>query len=132
MPPTKDELRRAFERHLDCWNRLDREGWIALFDPNVTFDDPVGVPTKHGLEAAGRQWDASFVGDQRWQLNHRLIYYRGSQIACVVANSGRIGDECFEFETIEIWTLGENGKFVAVQGYYDPPGAVDAYFQMPS
>ena len=30
------------------------------------------------------------------------------------------------------WTLGENGKFVRVRGYYDPPAEVDAYFQMPS
>jgi hypothetical protein len=83
MPPTREDLRRAFERHLECWNKPDREGWIALFDPQVQFDDPVGVPTKHGLEAAARQWDSSFVDGQRWQLHHRLIYYRGG-IACVV------------------------------------------------
>jgi len=71
-------------------------------------------------------------GGQRWQLHHRLIYYRGSEIACVVQNSGRIGDKRFEFETIEVWTLGEDGKFVQVRGYYDPPAEVDAYFQMPS
>ena len=56
MAPTREQLRRAFERHLECWNEPDREGWIALFDPDVRFDDPVGVPTKHGLEAAARQW----------------------------------------------------------------------------
>jgi len=132
MPPTREQLQRAFDRHLECWNALDREGWIALFDPAVQFDDPVGVPSKHGLEAAARQWDASFVGDQRWQLDHRLVYYRGSEIACVVQNSGRIGDKRFEFETIEVWTLGDDGKFVRVRGYYDPPAEVDAYFQMPS
>lgn len=132
MPPTREDLRRAFERHLEYWNKPDREGWITLFDPQVRFDDPVGVPTKHGLEAAARQWDSSFVDGQRWQLHHRLIYYRGSDIACVVQNSGRIGDKRFEFETIEVWTLGDAGKFVQVRGYYDPPAEVDAYFQMPS
>jgi hypothetical protein len=50
---TREELRRACERHLTCWNALDREGWIALFDPDVRFDDPVGVPTKHGLQVRG-------------------------------------------------------------------------------
>ncbi len=132
MPPTREDLRRAFERHLEYWNKPDREAWIALFDPQVRFDDPVGVPTKHGLVAAARQWDSSFVDGQRWQLHHRLIYYRGSDIACVVQNSGRIGDKRFEFETIEVWTLGDAGKFVQVRGYYDPPAEVDAYFQMPS
>lgn len=131
-PPSREDLQRAFERHLECWNKPDREGWIALFDPQVQFDDPVGVPTKHGLEAAARQWDASFVDGQRWQLHHRLIYYRGREIACVVQNSGRIGDKRFEFETIEVWTLGDDGKFVRVRGYYDPPAEVDPYFQMPS
>jgi ketosteroid isomerase-like protein len=131
MPPSKQELRRAFERHFECWNARDREGWIALFDPSITFDDPVGVPTKRGLEAARRQWDASFTPGQEWKIAPRLTYYRGSEIASVISNRGVIGGEHYDFETIEVWTLGDDGKFVAVRGYYDPPAAVDAYFQTP-
>ena len=37
---------------------MDRDGWLALFADDVVFDDPVGVPRKHGLEAVGKQWDA--------------------------------------------------------------------------
>ena len=129
MPPTRDELRRAFARHLECWNAMDRAGWIALFDPAIRFDDPVGVPTKHGLEAAARQWDASFQAGQRWTLSPRTTYYRGDEIASVLRNQGVIGEKRFDFETIEIWTLGESGKFVRVRGYYDPPAEVDAYFR---
>jgi ketosteroid isomerase-like protein len=131
VPPSREALRRAIERHFACWNARDREGWIGLFDPQVQFDDPVGVPTKHGLEAARRQWDASFTPGQRWRINPGLTYYRGSDAASVVRNQGVIGDKRFDFETIEVWTLGENGKFVAVRGYYDPPAEVDGYFHAP-
>jgi ketosteroid isomerase-like protein len=131
MPPSKEELRRALARHFECWNARDREGWIALFDPAVTFDDPVGVPTKRGLEAARRQWDASNTPGQAWTIGARLAYYRGDEAAVVVSNRGVIGDERFDFETIEVWKLGDDGKFVAVRGYYDPPAAVDDYFKTP-
>jgi hypothetical protein len=49
----------------------------------------------------------------------------------VVSNRGVIGDKRFDFETIEVWTLGDDGRFVAVRGYYDPPAEVDAYFHPP-
>jgi len=131
MPPSQEALRRAVARHFECWNARDREGWVALFDPNVTFDDPVGVPTKRGLEAARRQWDASFTPGQEWKIEPRLAYYRGDEAAFVVSNRGVIGDKTYDFETIEVWKLGESGKFVAVRGYYDPPAAVDDYFKAP-
>lgn len=129
--PTTEQLKSAFDRHLACWNAMDREGWIALFDENVTFDDPVGVPTKRGLEAAARQWDASFTENQRWRLEARLVYYRGNEVAVVLRNVGDVGDEHFDFETIEVWGLGDDGRFTTVRGYYDPPAAVDDYFQAP-
>jgi ketosteroid isomerase-like protein len=131
MPPSQEALRRAFERHFECWNARDREGWIALFDPGISFDDPVGVPTKRGLEAARRQWDASFTPGQEWKITPRLTYYRGDEAASVVRNQGVIGEKRFDFETIEVWRLGEGGRFVSVRGYYDPPAEVDAYFHAP-
>ena len=131
MPPSKQALRHAFERHFECWNARDREGWIALFDPSIRFDDPVGVPTKLGLEAARRQWDSSFTPGQEWKIEPRLTYYRANEAASVIRNRGVIGEERFDFETIEVWTLGESGRFVAVRGYYDPPDAVDTYFKTP-
>ena len=129
--PSKQALRVAFERHFECWNARDREGWVGLFDPSITFDDPVGVPTKRGLEAARRQWDASFTPGQEWKISPRLTYYRGDEAASVIRNQGVIGDKRFDFETIEVWKLGESGKFVTVRGYYDPPAAVDGYFKTP-
>jgi steroid delta-isomerase len=124
-------LRRAIERHFECWNAQDREGWLALFDPGVVFEDPVGVPPKRGHEAARLQWDRSFTPGQRWTLEARLLYLRGSDAAFVAANRGVIGDKRFDFETIEVWTLGESGKFVLVRGYYDPPAEVHDYFHAP-
>ena len=91
MPPTREDLRRAFERHLEYWNKPDREGWIALFDPQVRFDDPVGVPTKHGLEAAARQWDSSFVDGQRWQLYTKPV--AGSSIRFKACRLGYLDSE---------------------------------------
>ena len=131
MPPSREALRRAIERHFACWNAQDREGWLALFDPEVVFEDPVGVPPKRGLEAARLQWDRSFTPGQRWTLEARLLYLRGSDAAFVAANRGVIGDKHFDFETIEVWTLGESGKFVLVRGYYDPPAEVHGYFHAP-
>jgi ketosteroid isomerase-like protein len=131
VPPSKEALRRAIDRHIECWNAGDREGWIALFDPDVVFEDPVGVPPKRGLEAARLQWDRSFKPGQRWTLGTRVLYLRGSDAAFVASNRGVIDGETFDFETIEIWTLGEHGKFVHVRGYYDPPAEVDTYFHAP-
>ena len=55
-----------------------------------------------------------------------------SRLAALRVGWTSLGDKRFEFETIEVWTLGDDGRFVRVRGYYDPPAEVDAYFQMPS
>jgi hypothetical protein len=79
MPPAKEALRRAIDRHVACWNAEDREGWLALFDPGVVFEDPVGVPPKRGLEAARLQWERSFKPGQRWTLGEsgKFVHVRG-------------------------------------------------------
>jgi hypothetical protein len=59
------------------------------------------------------------------------VYFRENEAASVIRNVGVVGDEHFDFETIEIWGVGDNGKIVTVRGYYDPPAPVDTYFKAP-
>ena len=49
----------AVEAHIRLWNNGDRVGWLRLFADDVTFDDPVGAPTKQGRVAAEQSWDRS-------------------------------------------------------------------------
>jgi ketosteroid isomerase-like protein len=128
----KDLARAALDEHLARWNAADRAGWLALFADDVVFDDPVGVPPKHGLEAAGRQWDASFGEQQRWRLEHELVIVCGDEVAATVRNNGVIDGVSYSFVTIEVWKVNAAGRICAVRAYYEPPDAVDPYFKPPT
>jgi steroid Delta-isomerase len=128
----RELARSALEKHLDRWNAMDRDGWLALFADDVVFDDPVGVPPKHGLEAAAKQWDASFSDHQRWTLKHELVIVCGDEVAATVRNDGVIDGVSYSFVTIEVWMVNAAGRICAVRAYYEPPDAVDPYFKPPA
>jgi len=49
---TRGTVHEAVLRHVELWNSQQRDEWLTLFADDVTFDDPVGAPTKYGRVAA--------------------------------------------------------------------------------
>jgi len=121
--------RDAFVAHCDAWNAGDRERWSALFADDVTFDDPVGVPTKRGRAALEATWSSSNRPGRSWRLEPRRTIECGDEVAVDLVNIGTIDGETVRVESIEIWRVDARGAIAAVRVYFQPdPHVHDPYY----
>jgi hypothetical protein len=122
--------REAFEAHARLWNAQDRENWLSLFADNVTFDDPVGVPTKHGRAALETSWARSNNETRSWKLEPRRIMLCGSEAAIDLLNHGMLDGQAVAVESIEIWRVNEHGLVDSVRVFFDADPAVHDPFYL--
>jgi steroid Delta-isomerase len=121
--------REAFEAHAFFWNNGDRRSWIALFADDVTFDDPVGVPTKHGRAALETSWDRSNQPGRSWRLEPRRIMLCGNEAAVDLLNHGDLDGVQITVGSIEIWRVNARGLVDAVRVYFEAdPRVHDPYY----
>jgi steroid delta-isomerase len=123
--------RDAVEAHCRHWNERDREAWSALFAPDVTFDDPVGVPTKHGLDAVRDSWDRSLTPGRSWRLVPERIVECGDEAAVIMRNEGDLEGRQVVVESIEIWAVHPDGLVRAVRAYFQPDPSVNTDYFVP-
>lgn len=132
MGPTSDQVRRAVERHCQYWNERNQQAWEALFADDVTFDDPVGVPTKHGREAVRNSWERSLTPGREWRLVADRIVVCADEAAVLMRNEGNLHGQEVVVESIEIWKVGADGLVRAVRAYFEPDRSVQSdYFTPP-
>jgi ketosteroid isomerase-like protein len=121
--------RDAFLAHCDAWNSGDHDRWIALFAEDVTFDDPVGVPTKHGTDAIERTWASSNRPGRSWRLEPRRTIECGDEVAVDLLNVGTIEGATVEVLSIEIWRVDAAGAVASVRVFFEPdPEVNDPYY----
>lgn len=116
-----DLATRALHAHVDTWNRQCRDEWVALFAPNMVFEDPVGAPEKHGLDAVHATWDRSFAPGRRWTLHPQHIVGTPHEAAVVMLNRGDLLGRQVEVRSIEIFVVDDTGKIVRIRSFFDQP-----------
>ncbi|MCU1392259.1 MAG: hypothetical protein JWM34_687 [Ilumatobacteraceae bacterium] len=127
--PTRTQVRAAVENHCRFWNDRNQAAWSALFADTVTFDDPVGVPTKHGLAAVRDSWERSLTPGRSWRLVPTRITVCADEAAVLMRNEGDIDGSQVIVDSIEIWKVRADGLVVAVRAYFEPDASVNSdYF----
>ena len=124
MTPTVEQVRLAVERHCQCWNERRQTDWAALFAADVTFDDPVGSPTKHGAEAVRASWESSLTAGRTWHLVPTQIIVCADEAAVVMRNEGMLHGRPVEIDSIEVWRVGADGLVRSVRAYFTPVAEV--------
>lgn len=59
-----DAIRSTVEQYVARFSD-DRDGWLALWAPDATMEDPVGSPVRHGVEAIAEFYDQSQASSDR-------------------------------------------------------------------
>lgn len=113
---------RAVQLHAANWNARDRAAWLALFDDDVTFEDPVGKAPKLGRVAAEGSWDNSFTEGRVWTLHPQRIIPGGTSEAAVhMLNRGNLHGDQVELEGIELYRVNDLGLIVSVRAFFEQP-----------
>jgi steroid delta-isomerase len=124
--PRQQVVDAVIEAH-HRWNIGDRAGWIAMWHPDAVIDDPVGAPTKYGLSAVEKSWEAGF-SQEPWFVVPGEIHVCGNAAAFTASHLSILDGHRVLMTDIEIWELADDGRFIRVQAFYEPlPGTPD-YF----
>ena len=112
------------------WNAQDRDQWFALFADDVTFDDPVGVPTTHGRAALETSWARSNRAERSWKLEPRRVISCGDEAAVDLLNHGTLDGKAVTVMSIEIWRVNDIGLVASVRVFFDPDPAIHDPFYL--
>lgn len=128
--PTKQQIEHALDEHFSAWNSKDRARWFANFSDNIVMEDPYGGPKKEGRSALEHSWENSFKDGHEWKIEPTLTQICKDQAAVVVRNHGKVDNNPVTLESIEIYTIDDQGKVCHIRTYFNPPeGAqLDPYF----
>ena len=102
-----------------------------LFADDVTFDDPVGVPTKHGRDAVVKSWELSLTPGRSWRLVPERIVVCADEAAVLMRNEGDLHGEHVVVDSVEIWKVGDDGLVRAVRSYFEVDPSVNAGYFVP-
>ena len=58
MAATPDQIRATITAYFDRFNARDRDGYVGLYAPDATLEDPVGSEVRSGRASIGEFWDA--------------------------------------------------------------------------
>jgi steroid delta-isomerase len=115
----QERVRATVVEHFRLWKQQDRDRWLALFHPDVVIEDPIGQPAMHGLEGAAAVYDRA----QGWTVTPVEMHIAGDEAAMVVTNAGEMNGEFTVVNTIEIWTVDDEGLVTGLRVFVTVPGA---------
>jgi steroid delta-isomerase len=99
----------------------DRDGWLALFAPDATLEDPVGaVPGGHqGIEAIAAFHESTISQMDSFDYQIERKYLGGNEAAFVVAFHIVLGDTTMDMDLVNIYKATEDGKIASLRSFWD-------------
>lgn len=120
----EDKIRETIAVYLERFSAGDREGWLALFAPDATMEDPVGTELKHGRDEIGVFWDESrSLADQ---IELKMVQgpaVIGNEAAWAMEAHAQSGDMRMVIGTIDVMTFGDDGRITTMRAFYRPGDA---------
>ena len=99
----------------------DREGWLDLWAPDATMEDPVGSPVRHGRDEIGGMFDQSHAlvpdGVELRISGDPLVCGREAAFPfdiIVTVGDGRMG-----MPAIDVMTFDDDGRIATQRAFVD-------------
>jgi hypothetical protein len=89
---------------------------------DVTLEDPVGTPVKHGFDLAfSEPWEQAPNADWKRTLEHAVVC--SSEIALSIRNDGVVAGAPAVIETVEVYRFGDDGSLLSRIYWEIPTGS---------
>ncbi|MCB0973993.1 MAG: nuclear transport factor 2 family protein [Actinobacteria bacterium] len=120
MALTTDTAKSIVDAYIDAWNTRNRDGYLSLFAPNATVEDPVGSPIHVGAEAIGAFFDGSLaLADSLNMSAHaESIRVSGTSIAFMFTVASVIGDTTIELTPIDVFEITDDGLISSMKAFW--------------
>ncbi len=115
-----DEIRATIAHYLDRFSVADRAGWLALFAPEATVEDPVGSPVRHGSEEIGAFFDESHDAPDSVELvadGPAIVV--GSQAAFAFTVRATLAGTVFVLKAIDVMSFDDQARITSQRAFVD-------------
>ena len=117
--PTREHIIGVIEAYCRCETQKDKAGWLALFAPDATHEDPVGRLTNAGIENIAAFWDSFQPMDVELVLTEPPIVCGHEAIAFMRARIGPAGARRESGRIIDQFIFDDDGRITALRAFYN-------------
>jgi steroid delta-isomerase len=112
--------REAIRGYFEAIRAGEVEALVALFSPEVEFNDPVGTPVLHGHDGVRRFHKGLTRAWERLDMQVEAAFIRGQRGAAHWSAEGKsTSGKDIAFEGINLFEVDEAGKINRLEGYWD-------------
>ena len=120
MAATAEQIRATIDRYVAAFGNGDKDGYLSLFAPDGTVEDPVGSDVCRGpVEIAGF-WDG--VRNLTPTIELRLVgtpRVAGGAAAFAMQALPDLGDTKMVVDIIDVMTFDDEGRITSLRAFWD-------------
>lgn len=100
--------------------RDDREGWLGLWAPDATMEDPVGSPVRHGIDAIAEFYDQSRAAADEVELRpDGPVIVLGHEASFRFFARPTLGGTPFSLPAIDVMTFDDDARITSQRAFVD-------------
>jgi steroid delta-isomerase len=120
MTATADQINATIDRYVAAFSTGDRAGYVALFAPDATVEDPVGSDLARGAEAIGGFWDGVRA------MAPNITLERTGPARCAAGEAAwpmraitDLGEMKLAVDIIDVMAFDDEGRITAMRAFWD-------------
>ena len=120
MAATSEQIRATIRAYFERFNAHDREGYVGLYAPDATLEDPVGSEVRHGRERIGEFWDTVQTmteGVTLVPVGEPCIAAGEAAFHFTIVNV--LGGDSYVMDAIDVMTFDDDGAITSMRAYWD-------------
>lgn len=107
------------ETSLRLTKERDRDGWIALFAPDATIEDPVGGQAHRGTKAITDFVDFTISTVESFDYEIERSYSCGNEVAMVIRFNIVAAGTTLDMDVVNIYATDGDGKLTSLRSFWD-------------
>ncbi|HVN52061.1 MAG TPA: nuclear transport factor 2 family protein [Acidimicrobiales bacterium] len=120
MAATAEQIRATIDAYVAAFTNGDKDGYLSLFAPDGTVEDPVGSEVCRGPAEIAGFWDG--VRNMTPTIELRLVgtpRVAGGGAAFAMQALPELGDAKMVVDIIDVMAFDDEGRITSLRAYWD-------------
>lgn len=119
--PSPDEIRAVVTRYMEAMSANDKEGYVALFAPDATIEDPVGTEVHTGHDEIRAFWDmVHTLSSSITLVPTGPPRVAGREVAFPMQAISEVGGSKLVVDIIDVFALDDECRITSMRAFWDP------------